>query len=205
MKNFLIFIAGAAAGAVASYFITKNKLNNEHLSEIEEIREMYDERINKIKDVSEVFKKQYAQKEEILNNLEEKAKTENEKDDKKVVVKDNDHFVDYSGISTKKLKQDKPKEPVRIITENEAGNYTGKGYDLVGMSLYTDDVLIDDETENIIEDCESWVGATSLSDIRENGDSERSVYILNEDRKMVVDITVIDERFGDDYESSESE
>lgn len=206
MKNFLIFVAGAAVGAVASYFVVKNKLNNEHQAEIDELREMYDERISKIQNISEVFKKQYAKKEEILNDLEEKAKAENvnvvKKEEKKVVVKDNDHFVDYSGISTAKLKQESPKDPVRIITENEASSYTSKGYDLVGMSLYTDDVLIDDETEKIIEDCESWVGAASLSDIRENGDSERSVYILNEDRKMIVDITVVNERFGDDYDES---
>ncbi len=210
MKNFLIFVAGAAVGAVASYFVVKNKLNNEHQAEIDELREMYDERINKIQNIEVLDQMrtvmQYAKKEAILNDLEEKAKAENinvvKKEEKKVVVKDNDHFVDYSGISTAKLKQESPKDTVRIITENEASSYTSKGYDLVGMSLYSDDILIDDETEKIIEDCESWVGAASLSDIRENGDSERSVYILNEDRKMIVDVTVVNERFGDDYDES---
>ena len=207
MKNFLIFAVGATVGAVASYFITKNKISKQNEAEIAELRSMYDERMDKIQkkaDMADIFRAQYNKKDEILKDLEEKvAKTEKRED--KVVVKDNDHFVDYSAISSKKS-EEKPLDRVRIITDSEANAYTkNKGYDLIGFSLYSDDVLIDDGTDNIIEDYEPWVGATSLSDIRENGDSEGGIYILNEDRMAVIDITVMNERFGDGDESGESE
>lgn len=208
MKNFLIFAVGATVGAVASYFITKNKISKQNESEITELRTMYDDRIKKIQekaDMADIFRAQYNKKEEILRDLEKQvAKTE--KKEEKVVVKDNDHFVDYSAISSKKKSEEKPLDRVRIITDSEANAYTkNKGYDLIGFSLYSDDVLIDDGTDNIIEDYEPWVGATSLSDIRENGDSEGGIYILNEDRMAVIDITVMNERFGDGDESGESE
>ena len=88
MKNFLIFAVGAAVGAGASYFITKNKISKQNKSEIAELRTMYDDRIKKIQekaDMADIFRAQYNKKEEILRDLEKQvAKTE--KRDEKVIL-----------------------------------------------------------------------------------------------------------------------
>ena len=190
MKNALIFIAGAAVGAVASYFITKGKLNKDHETEIMDIREMYDERVEKIQHASDAIKTLHEKKAEIMHEMEEKAKENGELHENYDTEQ-----VDYTSFSAKKNVTKKENlNPIRVITEQEAEKFS-KEYELIGLSLYDDDVLIDDESENIIEDYEPWVGVKSLSTLRTNGDE--SIYILNEEREAIYDITVVDERFGD--------
>ena len=188
MKNVLIFIAGAAVGAVASFFITKEKLNKDHEEETEALRQMYNERVDKIQNASDAIKTLHEKKAAIMQDIEAQVKKEEEEKSA--------GETDYSAISNnkKKHKEEKKLEPIRVISEREAQKYS-KEFELLGLSLYEDNVLIDDETENIIEDFEPWVGVSSLSDLRAVGDE--SIYILNEERKAIYDITVVDERFGD--------
>lgn len=187
MRNVLIFLAGAAVGAVASYFVTKEKLNKDHEEETEALRQMYNDRVDKIQHASDAIKNLHEKKAAIMQDLE--AKVAKEEEDKSAGE------VDYSAISTKKKpKEEKALEPIRMITDHEAQKYS-KDYELIGLSLYEDNILIDDETENIIEDFVPWVGVSSLSELRTGGDE--SIYILNEERKAIYDITVVDERFGD--------
>lgn len=192
MNKFLIFVAGAAAGAVASFFVTKKKLNSEHEEEINSLREMYDERVDKIQHSADAIKALKEKKDAIMHDMEQKAK-EAEKVMSPAPAPTT--TIDYSAISArKKPEAEKVEDPIRIVTEQEAQKYS-KDYELIGLSLYEDNVLIDDETENIIEDFGPWVGVSSLSELRNSGDE--SVYILNEGRKAIYDITVLDERFGD--------
>jgi hypothetical protein len=98
--------------------------------------------------------------------------------------------------------------PIKFITDNEAQKILDESneYELVGLSLYEDDVIIDDETENILEDYGFWIGDDAIENIRKSyTGEERSIYILNETRKAIYDITVIEERFGDYREPVEIE
>lgn len=184
--NILFFIGGAAVGAVASYIFTKDKYAKDVDVQIDEIRNMYEERVKNIENSRRELDKMNEKKAEMMRDLEEKVKKEEES------VEMN---TDYNSISKSKPKQDA--KTIKIVTDAEAQNYTKNGLELIGLTLYSDDVLTDDETENIIEDYADWIGINGIEDIRES-DTGEGVYILNEERKAVYDITVIDERFGDD-------
>ena len=184
--NILFFIGGAAVGAVASYIFTKNNCSRDVDAQIDEIRNMYEERVKNIENSRRELDKMNEKKAEMMRDLEEKVKKEEES------VEMN---TDYNSISKSKPKQDA--KTIKIVTDAEAQNYTKNSFELIGLTLYSDDVLTDDETENIIEDYADWIGINGIEDIRES-DTGEGVYILNEERKAVYDITVIDERFGDD-------
>lgn len=193
IKQVLIFVVGVAAGAAASYFITKDKLNKEYEESLDNIRKTYDERVEKIHNSAEAIKLLHEKKEAIMQEIEkqvEEQKLDSEKTE----------YVDYSAVSAikKEKKKAETKDPIHIITEQEAQSKANSGFEIVGLTLYEDDVLVDDDTENIIEDYEPWIGVGGLNNIR-NNESE-AIYILNEERKAIYDITVIDERFGDGYD-----
>lgn len=194
IKQVLIFVVGVAAGAAASYYFTKEKLNKEYEESLNAIRQSYDERVEKIHNSAEAIKLLHEKKDAIMQEIEKQVEEQKLESEKPVVE------TDYSSISAvkKEKKKAETKEPIHIITEQEAQSKATSGYEIVGLTLYEDDVLVDDETENIIEEYEYWIGAGGLSTIR-NNDSE-AIYILNENRKAIYDITVIDERFGDDYD-----
>ena len=67
MKNILIFLAGVAAGAAASYFYTKKKCSAEADAILDDIQQTYNERLEKIN-------KQHAQIEEMSRKKDEMMK-----------------------------------------------------------------------------------------------------------------------------------
>lgn len=187
--NFIFFAVGATFGAVASYIVSKNKFESEMDQQIEELRLMYDERVAKIESSRKALDEMNEKKAEMMRDLEKKVEEEQQAN----------VATDYNSISKPKKKVAKPGESIKFITDVEAQHYTADDYELIGLSLYEDDILIDDETENIIQDYEDWIGVNGIDDIRKSADGD-GVYILNEERKAIYDITVIDERFGDDDE-----
>ena len=187
--DILAFVGGIAIGAVSSYVVVKKQYEQKMNDQIDELRTMYDERVEKIEASRKALDEMNAKKQEMMHELEEKVKQ-----DEETPVGP----TDYNSISKPKKQAAKAGNvPIKIITESEAQHYS-KDYEIVGLTLYSDDVLIDDETENIIEDYADWIGMNGIDDIRKS-DGE-SIYILNEEREAIYDITVIDERFGDDDE-----
>ena len=188
-------LAGAGIGAAVSYFVTKKICAKQYEQQFNDIRVMYEERINKIvADKVEVHAVEDA-KAAIMQNLEEKVKAEK-------LQNQNSEYVDYTSAYKKTeiiAEEDEP-HGIKFITESEAQKYS-KEYELLGLTLYDDDVLIDDETENIIANSEIpyFIGEGNLSAVRERY-GEESVYILNTEKGAIYDITVMDERFGVDDE-----
>lgn len=193
--DILIAAAGAGIGAAVTYFVMKKKLNDK-AKEIEDIRDMYNERVRNIEKSRAAIDAMNEKKAEIMQDIEKKVEEQK-------LANDGEEFFDYSSISRKKAKEnakvDEP--PIRFISESEAQQFS-KDYELIGLTLYEDDVLTDDETENIIAASEFpyWIGENGIENIRNTFGNNEGVYILNEDRKAIYDITVLDERFGDDYE-----
>lgn len=190
----LIFIAGAAIGAVASYFITKKNEEKKYNDSLVDIRNMYDERVKKIEQSRENLDEMNKKKAEIMQDIEKKVEQEKLKNPET-------EFTDYSSISRYNKKKPEITEPIKLITEAEVQQYA-KDYELIGMSLYDDDVLIDDETENIFKEYDHLIGDQDFDELRRNS-VDGGVYILNTERKAIYDITIMDERFGDDYEPIE--
>ena len=182
--NFLFAAAGAGIGSAVTYFVLKKKLDEKD-KEIIDIRSSFRSRVKEIENERATIDSAAKKKAEMIADLEKKTED-----------KLPDQYVDYSSITKKApVKSD---NPIRFIAESEAQKYS-KDFELIGLSLYSDNVLIDDETDNIIEEYEYWIGKDGIDTIR-NMDKGEPIYILNEYRKTVYDVTVLDERFGDDYE-----
>ena len=189
-------LAGAAVGAAVSYFVTKKVCDKQKDQELDDIRNMYEDRIKKIVQSKDAMKEMEALKDEMMKEMEKQD--QEKKESEKLANQDENHtdYTQYFDKSKAPVKEE-PKN-IRFITEEEAHKYS-KDFELIGLTLYGDDVLIDDETESIIEDFEPWIGKNGIANIRdEHGES---IYILNPSRKAVYDVTVMEERFGDeDYE-----
>ena len=191
----IVAIASAGIGAAVTYFVTKKYYEDKFSTEVEEIRQMYNERVDDILKSRAAVDEMNKKKAEMMQELEKKVEQQQ-------LENPEGEMIDYAGITKKKKKkEEKPNDPIKFITEAEAQQYS-KEYELVGLTLYEDNVLTDDETENIIasEEMKYWIGENGIEGIRNTFGNNEGVYILNEDRKAIYDITVMDERFGDDYE-----
>jgi hypothetical protein len=196
---YIIFTAvGAGIGSAVTYFVMNNKLKKRD-QEIVDIRSDYRNQLKEIQNSRKAVDEMNQKKAEMMEKLEEKVNEE------KIRPKNEADYVDYNSVSKKKTIKSTT-NPIKFITDNEAQKMLeeGKEYELVGLSLYDDDVIIDDETENIVEDFGFWIGDDAIDNIRKSYTGD-SIYILNENRKAIYDITVIEERFGDYREPVEIE
>lgn len=198
----VIFAAvGAGIGSAVTYFIMNKKLKDKD-REVVDIRTNYREKLKEIQESRKAVEDMCQKKDEIMNELEKKV------NDKKLEPKQPENYIDYSSISKKKTVKTSTPNPIKFITDNEAQKILDESneYSLVGLSLYEDNVIIDDETENILEDYGFWIGDDAIDNIRKSyTGEERSIYILNETRKEIYDVSVIEERFGDYREPVEIE
>ena len=197
---YIIFTAvGAGIGSAVTYFIMNKKLKDKD-QEVVDIRANYREKLKEMQESRKAVEDMCQKKDEIMNELEKKV------NDKKLESKQPENYTDYSSISKKKTVKASTPNPIKFITDNEAQKILDESneYELVGLSLYDDDVIIDDETENILEDYGFWIGDDAIDNIRKSYTGD-SIYILNENRKAIYDITVIEERFGDYREPVEIE
>lgn len=196
----IIFAAvGAGIGSAVTYFVMNNKLKKRD-QEIVDIRSDYRNQLKEIQNSRKAVDEMNQKKADMMKQLEDKVNEE-----KLQPKKETTDYVDYNSISKKKTTKSTT-NPIKFITDNEAQKMLeeGKEYELVGLSLYDDDVIIDDETENIVEDFGFWIGDDAIDNIRKSYTGD-SIYILNENRKAIYDITVIEERFGDYREPVEIE
>jgi hypothetical protein len=192
---------GAGIGSAVTYFIMNKKLKDKD-QEVVDIRANYREKLKEMQESRKAVEDMSQKKDEIMNELEKKV------NDKKLEPKQPENYTDYSSISKKKTVKTSTPNPIKFITDNEAQKILDESneYELVGLSLYEDNVIIDDETDNILEDYGFWIGDDAIDNIRKSyTGEERSIYILNETSKAIYDITVIEERFGDYREPVEIE
>lgn len=195
----IIFAAvGAGIGSAVTYVVMNNKLKKRD-QEIVDIRTSYRNQLKEIQNSRKAVEDMNQKKAEMMEKLEEKVNEE------KLQPKTTTDFVDYNSISKKKAVKTSS-NPIKFITDNEAQKILDESneYTLVGLSLYDDDVIIDDGTENIVEDYGFWIGDDAIDSIRKSYTGE-NIYILNENRKEVFDISVVDGKFGDYREPIEIE
>lgn len=189
---FIFGVAGAAIGAVASHFITKSICQKKHDQEFIDIRNGYEERIAKIQSERIDVEALNERKEELMHELE--AKVEADK-----LEEQNEGYTDYTAAFKKTVveQEDKLISGIQFISEAEAQQHA-KDNVLVGFSLYSDDVLVSDETYDEVpnEEIPFMFGDEGIAGIRANAKADSEVYILNSERGEIYDITVMEERFG---------
>lgn len=201
MKNALIFLIGVVSGAATAYFCVKKKCEQDTQAMLDDLEATYHERLERIEKQHGQIEEMNRKKVEMMNEIE-KIDAEAKSED----AKNPEGYTDYSAIYKPDKKSEEPKSPIRVITEAEEENYVNdKGFSMVGLSVYKDGVVIDDETEEIVKDYESLLGNGCIDMIFSDYHDGEQFCILNEKENTVYDITVSEERFGDDYEPGENE
>lgn len=159
-KNILIFVIGAAAGAVASYAFAKRKFLG-----------LAQEEINSVK---EVYSKRAAAREK--PDLSEYAE----------VVKKEGYYSEPQGHE-KPVKKSTDKRPY-VISPDDFGSIDE--YDKISLTLYADNVLVDEDDE-VIDNVDEIVGEESLNSFGVFEDD--SVFVRNDILKADYEI-LLDER-----------
>ena len=162
--NTLIFVAGAAAGSIATFFITKSRIQKSADEKFEEAIAEYKNDYNRNLSKAEV--KRESKKEEAMT----KAPTVNKTDDD--IHKEIASRYAYDGSSTDYTqfanRDEAPSEeyPIHerpyIISPDEFG----EDYDTESFIYYADQIVADDN-DNIIDEVEDTIGFESLNHIGE--------------------------------------
>lgn len=176
-KTIIGFTVGAIIGAGVGVLATKNIYKKKADDEINEVRAIYAEKMGRIKpvytgpsepetkktittDTSKIFGEKPPLKEVVNSFMEEKRK--------------------YNEIADAYRSDDKEPTAKRadayVISPDEFGEM--ESYDTKLLTYYADDILVEDETEEIIENIEGTISVASLDHI---GDYEDGIVHVRND------------------------
>lgn len=156
MKGLFIFVAGVAVGAVTGAYLVKDKVLADAKQEIEEVREYYKSKQEKV--VVPEEKKEVEVKEEY--ELKEESKKEYEE-----LTKQYTNYV-------------KPENEPYVIDPEEFGNMEEEGWDTMTITYFADGVLVDD-VDDVIDEPDVVIGLDNLKIFEEFPDAT-SVYVRND-------------------------
>ena len=175
VKGAIIFIGGAATGAVIMKVIM-DKIHNKEIEEIKEeeseVREYYIEKIQKIEDTK--TEKEESSNEEFIKPKDTIVFSKDSKTDK----------IDYTDIkeaATEMLaenevpEEDLPQDPY-VITEEEFNNDHPE-YEKISLEYYEDDGVIAEDSEAIV-DIDGSIGYDAIAEFADN-DNLNELYIRN--------------------------
>lgn len=184
MNKALYFVLGVGVGAVGAYFYLKDKFEQYAQEEIDSVKEAY-----------------HMKNEKLPEEPEEKAETVAER------INKNNGYVDYS------TKIERPEDPVHkpfseepeIISEEEYGELDE--YEKVTLTYYSDGILADDLSDEIVDDAESKVGTDYIRNIVDDG--EDVVFVRNDiekvDYEIIKSLQTYKEVTGNDPSPAETE
>lgn len=190
IKNFMIFVSGAALGSLVTWQIIKTKYERIAQEEIDSVKEVYSKRRAESEDVEK----------ENSNVAREKAEEARKKPSViEYAAKLKEHgYTNYSNL-------DALNEEVESEKENEEEEETSvdrpyvispdefdskDDYDTVSLTYYSDKIVADRDDE-IVEDVEEIIGFESLNHFGEFEDD--SVFVRNDRLKIDYEI-LLDQR-----------
>lgn len=189
--SLLIFASGAAVGAVVTWRVLETKYEQLVQEEIESVKEALANRPCKC--------------ESEHTESEDRQAAEEAKDKPSIVeyasMVQKNGYIDYSAMSEKEeVKEtketeveDKPIDRPYVIAPEEFGEFDD--YRQIGLSYYSDGILVDDEGD-IIENVEEVVGLESLKHFGEYEDD--AVHVRNDKFKCDYEILQIPEGYAAD-------
>ena len=185
MNKALYFLLGVGVGAAGAYFYIKDKFEQYAQEEIDSVKEAYH-----------------------MNNekLPEETSLEMDETVAERIIKNNG-YVNYS------TKIERPADPVHkpfseepeIISEEDYGEL--EEYEKVTLTYYSDGILADDLSDEIVDDAESKVGTDYIKNIVDDG--EDVVFVRNDiektDYEIVKSLQTYKEVTGNDPSPAETE
>lgn len=185
----LIFVAGAAVGAISTWKFVEKKYRKIAETEIEDVRNVYkkysEDIINAHKEDNE--KDPIAEVDELSVNVEEAKKVHKEYNK---IIKD----TGYNNDEKKEVDNSK----VYVISQDEYGE--NDDYELRELTYYADKFLAD-EYDELVEDVDKIIGWEKLNALEES--NVDAVYVRNDELKVDFEILAVLENYkdnrGDDY------
>lgn len=182
-KMTLSFMAGAAVGVAASWFILKKKFDEIVNEEIDSFKAEYKQRMEEKKAATENL-------EQIADDL--KAFTEKVQDEEEEAI-DIINNEGYSNVEKEGEPDESPKVRKKpyVIKPDELGD---EQYEICVLTYYADGILTNDWDE-VIEDIEGTVGKESLKTF---GQYEAdAIYVRNDELELDYEINKDSRRFFD--------
>lgn len=208
MKNLLIFLAGAAAGAAGTYFAIKQRYDDRLEAEVEAVRDMYDERVER-KSRAYTREDAYADigrkvVEEQIANMPKDVEDEFVPAEPEVV--DEDTANKYSkivkssayekpdpGELVEKTKKSRKKKDPKIFMIT-AGAFAASDNELKTVYLYNDGIVVDEE-EEMVDNGYALLGGNDVLKLAEET-GETTVYIRNLNEGVDYEVIMHDEDYG---------
>jgi hypothetical protein len=187
---------GAAAGAVVSWRLLKEKYEQIAQEEIDSVKEVFSQK--NVKPVEE------SEETESVNTDDAEEGNEDDIDGYTRIVNDLG-YTRYSDISKKDSRKKEHSEGPYIIAEEEFDEIDG--YESNTFTYYSDGVLADDN-DDVVEDVEDTVGHNSLIHLgQEDGPLHfiDSVYVRNDERKCDYEILYDVRRYSDVFNAKSEE
>lgn len=205
MKNLLIFLLGAAAGAVGTYYALNRRYEDRLEDEIADLEEFYEERKEAKKEASESITETSEKKEENVPKdvdgefVPAKRETVSDEDtDKYSKIVQSKYDKPDPGELVKKAKKTKRKDPKIFMIS--AGAFAASDHELKTVYLYGDGIVVDEE-ENVVDNGYALLGGNDVIKMAEET-GETTVYIRNLNEGVDYEVIMHDEDYG--YFSSDS-
>lgn len=191
--HFVTFVAGAAIGSVAAWYICKKKYEQIAQEEIDSVKEVFSKK-STITPIAEVK----VNSDEVAEKVIEKvAKAKDDSDIMEYASKlSNEGYTNYSNMefsmpeveTEKNVKTERP----YIISPDEFDELDD--YEVISLTYYADDVLADDMDE-LVEDVDDVVGDDFASHFGEY--EEDSVFVRNDRLKADYEILKDERNYSD--------
>ena len=179
----LSFAGGAVVGAVAAYFITKDKCEKQMQAQLSTVRTEFDNYLQKSEE----------EKEKVVREKIAKEEKEKEKDELRNVAKRCNYGSPVPKPEPKKKEYKKHDGPYLI----EQGGEEFGGFMAVSLEYYTDGVLLDGVDVIEDKDKDDIVGIANLALLAEDNPL---IWVRNERLQVDYEIAYIDEDFYPDEE-----
>ena len=179
LATVLSFVAGAAIGSVATWYVVKTKYEQIAEEEIAAVKE----RFTIPKDLPAEDKTEDEKEEPVLNRVQAKPSLM----DYANAIRDQRYAEDPKTEVEEESPLDRNPVPY-VVSPEEFGEIDD--YETISLTYYADQVLTDDD-DNVIHDVEDCVGFDSLSHFGEYEDD--AVYVRNERLKTDFEI-LLDQR-----------
>lgn len=171
-KSFLVFVTGAAAGAVVAWKILEKKYKQMANEEIESVREFYNNKMKKKAEQEKKVEKPKREAEPYANVLE---------------------TLGYKKESNKEETRDMAENAKVYVIPPEA--FGEADFETVSLTYYADRILVDDAHNKVIRNVNEVVGLNSLETFGEYEDD--SVFVRNENMKTDFEILLDMRNYSD--------
>lgn len=187
LSNALMFAAGAAVGSAVAWIFAKKRFEKIANEEIESVKRVFCKREEKVED--DLTEEVVEEAEPVLNEV-----TQERVNYQKII-----NNADYNTATKNEEEGDEDVEyyvEPYVISPDEFGELAEDGYDTVSFYLYSNGILEDSITKDLIddEDIDRLIGRGSLNTFGRY--EEDSVFVRNENNCIDYEILRVDEAYG---------